>query len=199
MASTEVLPGRPLPSPTIRSGDPISVRWRNIRSIASGNSWSRPVDAQVLWFRRSPSFWMLGFMSPHTNDEQTVLSPRSCLQPASFFTGYTRSQQEQAVHRVRLGKADDDTLRRSSMTLMQLAVHDYAIRNSILTQTTDVWLTTGELMDVLGMPRRDIERETDDLIRQGLLSMRTRAVSGRGRPSTEFGRIQRTEAETIDG
>lgn len=200
MASTEVSPPQapPPPAALVRSGDHISVRWRTIRSIASGNRWSRPLDARVAWFKPSPLFWMLGFRSPHTNDEQVVLSPRSCLEPSSFFTSYTSSQKEQAVHRVRLGRADDDTLRRSSMTLLQLLAHDSVIRTSILTSTTETWLTLGEMMDLLGETRRDLEREIEDLIKQGLLATRKRAVSGRGRPSNEFHRVPRTPTNIDD-
>lgn len=188
MASTEVQPAAPPTSTPIRAGDAISVRWRTIRSIASGNSWSRPIDASVLWFRSTPDFWLLGFKSPHTNDEQVVLAARSCQQPASFFTGYTASRTEQAIHRVRIGTAEQDSLRRSSMTLQQLLALDLHTQQAILVCTSNSWLTLTELVEAIGETRRDIEREALLLVSNGRLIQRRRAISGRGRPAVEFTR-----------
>lgn len=188
MASTEVQPAAPPPSSLVRAGDPISVRWRTIRSIASGNSWSKPIDAVVLWFRAAPDYWLLGFKSPHTNDDQVVIAVRSCLNPASFFTGYTASKVEQSIHRVRLGRAEDDTLRRSSMSLPQLLAHDMHTQQAILVHTSNGWMTLAELVEAIGEPRRDIEREALLLVGHGRLLQRRRAISGRGRPAVEFTR-----------
>jgi hypothetical protein len=172
----------------VRAGDAISVRWRTIRSIASGNSWSKPLDARVLWFRPTRDFWLLGFQSPHTNDEQVVLAARSCLQPASFFTGYTASRHEQAIHRVRTGRADQDSLRRSSMTITQLLALDLHTQQAILMHTSNAWLTLSELVEAIGETRRDIEREALLLVGDGRLMQRRRAICGRGRPAVEFTR-----------
>lgn len=195
MASTEVRPQAPATMTPVRAGDAISVRWRTIRSIASGNSWSKPLDAKVLWFRPARDFWLLGFQSPHTNDEQVVLAARSCLQPASFFTGYTASRNEQAIHRVRIGSAEHDTLRRSSMTILQLLAMDLHTQQAILVHTSNAWLTLAELVDAIGETRRDIEREALLLVGDGRLEQRRRAISGRGRPAVEFRRISTTTTD----